>query len=284
MHGKLSTTFLALSVLASANSAAHAQGLQQVVHVVDVQRTPGDWSRTVDVPRFDGSLGTLQSVQFDFTASARASIGEENVDAVPAQANVNVTSAIGLTLPNGSGYSFTVPMAAFSDSLDAFDGTFDYGGTSGMMRVGIEANSSTSVNLASDTDDLSAYVDATGGGFVTASITSSTVSNITASAKVMTRVQQTSGARLVVTYTYAVAATAYIGEMRPTLFADAMSMSAVAANSVSKSTVSRRTVSKHTASTNAPIASRRPLDVARRDTSVAHVERARAQHDELCRV
>ena len=113
-----------------------------------------NWSNTVTINQFDPALGILQSVEFQLTGGIFGSASIESLDAQPSTVTTDYQAAITLTRPDLSVLVVAVPNQNFVDMLTAFDGTIDFGGTSGITHANIsvqdmqQATSSTPADLA----------------------------------------------------------------------------------------------------------------------------------------
>jgi hypothetical protein len=113
-------------------------------------------TRTQTVAQFDPSLGTLTGVEIinDSTLTANASL--ESLDSAAATDQAELGGDTTLTV-NGRTVKVAVS-ATETANLSAFDGTLDFGGTSGTTFPAKQMSGSNSVMLDSSTSDLSSFV------------------------------------------------------------------------------------------------------------------------------
>lgn len=116
------------------------------------------WSQALSFPKFDSSLGTLLSVTFRLTGRVDGSVGFESKDAQPAVVETCLSAVIALLSPESSLIVSATPAITFVDSVTAYDGIPDLGGTSGKSRSDLSATKSESAGFAVPADDLSGYI------------------------------------------------------------------------------------------------------------------------------
>jgi hypothetical protein len=104
------------------------------------------------LPRFDPALGTLNFVDVCITGRAQGSCAVETLDPFPNTAMLNFAVQVDLMRPDTSVIATAIPSAAFTDNLSAFDGTIDFGGTSGVMHTGIDVLVTSQLDLTSAAD------------------------------------------------------------------------------------------------------------------------------------
>ncbi len=125
------------------------------------------------VAQFNPSLGTLNSVQIQLNGTLSSDVKVENLDSSSSTVNAQVNGNLSLLGPGGNSLLSATPTLSENTSLSAFDGTLDYGGTSGHDFGVQSASAQQSVTL---TNDLSAW-EGTGNVSLTESAqSSSTVS------------------------------------------------------------------------------------------------------------
>lgn len=87
----------------------------------------------INIPQWDPAAfgvtaGDLVSVKLTVTGKARGFVNAENLDVTPADVNYNVSATVIVSAPAGISLA-TIPVATGTQSLAAFDGTQDFGGT-----------------------------------------------------------------------------------------------------------------------------------------------------------
>ncbi len=118
------------------------------------------WSHVLTLPKFDPSLGSLQSVTFQLAAHVEGTAQFESLDAQPATVNMTLGAILSLLRPDNSVIVTAAPSVSTSDNVTAFDTVIDFAGTSGKIYPNLTADASNSVQFTSPPDDLSAYIGA----------------------------------------------------------------------------------------------------------------------------
>src|SRR5262249_6597217 len=108
-----------------------------------------------------------------------------------------------LTRPDLSVIVVTVPLANFNDSLTAFDGTIDFGGTSGVTHPGINAMASNSATSPPPASDITLFTGPAGNpGTIVLPIRGWGTSFASGSGNVITQFMTAASANVQVCYTY----------------------------------------------------------------------------------
>lgn len=142
----------ALAVLQAACAAA--VGADEISYVVPVPLGPTIWTQPVIVPLFDPALGTLLGVEFTMSGHVEGVVAFENLDTTPAIIAVYVPADIALMRPDYSEIMKVSPLIVVSDSVTEYDGTTDFGGTSGRTYEGLTANLTASKSVPPPDGDL----------------------------------------------------------------------------------------------------------------------------------
>ncbi len=156
-----------------------------------------NWSQTLALPLFDSGLGTLTAVTLRLDGGVYGTARLESEDSSPA--SINYTLASQITASGISGLNVVVlPAANGVFNASSYDGTTDFGGTSGVTLSGLSntAFSSTSSSLLAV---LAAY---TGGGTFNVSVNANGNSSSSGSGNVVSAFNTRAGALLTVTYDY----------------------------------------------------------------------------------
>jgi protocatechuate 3,4-dioxygenase beta subunit len=174
------------------NTAPHTE-----TQTINFNNMPTNWSSTQTVKQFDPSLGTLTSVEVINNDPITSDIKVENMDSAAALITAQVQGSMTLT---GIGLSgFTTNLSADkSFNASAFDGTIDFGGTSGHDFGPQTASGSKSITLT-DATDLAAY---TGTGTVSLTEQATGSSTVSGSANILASIQTTASSQVTVIYTY----------------------------------------------------------------------------------
>ncbi len=158
-----------------------------------------NWSTTVSIPKFDASLGSLQSIDFNLTGKVTGSASIESLDAAPSTVMTTYKARITLTRPDLSVLVVSIPDQQFSDNLTAYDGTIDFGGTSGIAHLGITATDVQNINVTAPAD-LALF---TGVGSIVLPIEALGTSTASGSGNLITQFLTDAEASIDVCYNYA---------------------------------------------------------------------------------
>jgi hypothetical protein len=147
------TSPFVLAPLAVALAAPAARAQNPVCHSFSIPSATTNWTSALQVPRWDPQDGVLLSIDFTLTATTIGTARCESLDARPSTVTTVFQSTLSLRRPDATDLVVAIPTQQFVDPLDAFDGTVDFGGTSGASHLGIVASdveSSTSPRPPSD--------------------------------------------------------------------------------------------------------------------------------------
>ena len=159
-------------------------------------------SQTQSVAQFNSSLGTLNSVQIILNGTLTSDVKVENLDAAPSTINAQVNGNLSLQGPGGTTLLSVAPtIAENSTSLSAFDGTLDYGGTSGHDFGAQSASAQQSISL---TSNLSAWE---GSGNVALTETAQSASMVSGSGNEQVHISSEGSGTVTVIYNYTPATT-----------------------------------------------------------------------------
>jgi len=123
-----------------------------ISHTDSVPLAITDWSGSISVPKFDSSLGTLNSVTCKLSGQVEGSAKFESLDSDPATVTMNLSAIMRLNRPDSTTLVITIPIADTSDNVDEFDGTVDYAGGSGRTFSGLSASLTESATYSSAAD------------------------------------------------------------------------------------------------------------------------------------
>ncbi len=129
---------LVSAALLTASTVASAQ-VTTDCHTVEIPMEFTNFLRVVSLPKFDPALGELQGVELQVVARATGMSRLESLDAAPSVVNTRFSVDVTVTRSDSTVVMFMVPIADFQDSLTAYDGILDFGGTSGITRDNIQA-------------------------------------------------------------------------------------------------------------------------------------------------
>src|SRR4029079_11138573 len=124
---------------------APASRADQLCVATSTSLAPTKWNTTVQLPRFDHALGTLNTVDVCVTGQMLSNYNVESPDSIPETVTAFVQVLLTLTRPDMSVVLTAMPAVVVVDNLTAFDGTIDFRGTSGAMHPGLSAIVTTQV-------------------------------------------------------------------------------------------------------------------------------------------
>ena len=174
------------------------------------------WSDSLLFGRFDASLGTLVAVNLTFNADITGSFAAENLggSTIVVSGTEAVTETINLpnvgsivvtpTIAVNPGILGSIGYGPNNGTLVAFDGTADFGGTSGETVSNLSGSRSDTEQLT-DPALLAAF---TGSGSIAIPITAAGTSQAFGGGNLLTELTQKAGASVSVSYVYAPAALA----------------------------------------------------------------------------
>jgi len=136
-------TVLALAGVASAESITYSSSFA-------LART--NWADTMTLPKFDPSLGVLDSVAWTVGGGVQGNASFESLDAAPAMISTALSARVTLSRPDLSPLQVVIPVVNNTDSVSAFDGSIDFSGTSGKAYNGLTASDSGSSSSSSSAD------------------------------------------------------------------------------------------------------------------------------------
>jgi len=145
--------------------------------------------------KFDPSLGALTNVDLSVSATIVQDVKLESLDAAPANVTATGSGIITLTAPTLPVVA-ALPTNVLHYSFTAFDGTLDFGGTSGDTQFGV---------TASNTGLRSPYLptsDFTGLGTITMPVTATASFSATGAGNLVTQATTAASAIVCVTYVY----------------------------------------------------------------------------------
>lgn len=158
-----------------------------------------DFNSVLSIPKFDPSLGALESVVLTLTGNVEGAIGLENRGPNTANVSANLSSSISLLRPDdNSELLVTLPEALLDVTLPSYDGVFDYGGTSGLTENNLLAEDEESVTYT-DAADFALFL---GNGTLDLPVFAMGTSSATGPGNVAQFFDTFAGASITVSYTY----------------------------------------------------------------------------------
>lgn len=144
-------------LFASALAVASANAATITYNSGTISDTPTNWSSSLGLQEFNPTLGTLNSITFTLNGDVSGSVKVENTGSSAATVNSALAATLTLERPDTTQLVVVLPKATFTDSLSAFDGTIDFGGTSGVTHSGISASTSQVSATLTDATDLALF-------------------------------------------------------------------------------------------------------------------------------
>ena len=182
--------------LISSLSAVVADTTPPETHSVALTTT--DWSQNLVFAKFNPSLGTLTRVDFSLQGNVLGSAQFENTGASPSTVTMQLKADITLTRPDASVLVTTIPIANTSDNVSAYDGTTDFGGTSGRTYNNLTATM-TNVGFTVSGPDLALFA---GPGSITLPVGAKGTSSANGSGSIITKFTTQAGATATIFYTF----------------------------------------------------------------------------------
>lgn len=198
---KKSLFALAAAGLFSVGAVSQAQAAVQTVSF-NAERAVGttNWSDTLGLGKFDSSLGTLTSIKFDLSGVVQGSGRAESLDFAASNVTVSLASLLTLYRPDASTLVVANPLFSQQFSLSGFDGTIDFGGTSGASTGPRSSTGSNSFTSSSASDF--ALFSAAGGGLINLGLNAIGSSTANGSGNLISQFQTSAGGQVAVTYEY----------------------------------------------------------------------------------
>jgi len=162
--------------------------------------TETDWADSVSITQFNPALGTLNSVQIDLDAHVEGSAKFEHRGNKPATVLMYLWANVEVQRPDTSLLVGASPIQTTIDSVTKFDGTVDFGGTSGRTHDGLSGNQSNST-VTSDAADLALFI---GTGSIVLPVLANAASGATGSGNMLFDFLTNASADVTVTYDYTV--------------------------------------------------------------------------------
>ena len=158
-----------------------------------------NWNGTFEFPQFDPSQGFLQSVHVTFAGHVEGSAGVESLDASAIVVTIDYGANITLRKPGGGDLLTVSPSAQFIHNLTPFDGTIDFGGTSGVSHPDISLDDMGRALAPPDALDLNDFI---GLGTVSMGVGASGVSQSSGSGNLINQFATSASASIEVCYNF----------------------------------------------------------------------------------
>lgn len=195
--GRLLLTFIAFSGMVF----AVPQGISAapITHTLTIPLTTTNWTKSIDVPKFDGSLGMLSEVRFSVQSTMSGTLKVESLDSAPVSVQSTLSSLIRIRRPDQSVLMTHTPSVSNDDSFGAYDNVTDYSGNSG-KTYSISKTSNESLSLGSlSASDSALFM---GNGVVTLPVTAVASSGFAGGGNLHSISTVAASATITVTYVY----------------------------------------------------------------------------------
>ncbi|MEM7715053.1 MAG: choice-of-anchor E domain-containing protein [Cyanobacteria bacterium P01_A01_bin.68] len=199
MHISISKTKVMVTALAAILAPINAAQATTLTYESSVDLEKTNFEKQITLPKFDSDLGELESVLFELSGNVQGSVSLENEDAQAAVVTGNLAAEISLKKPDDSLLLVALPTASVEQELSAYDGTFDFDGTSGVKLTDI-SNTKKQSTLFTTTDDFTPFI---GDGSFNLFLEAIGNSTATGAGNLSARFETFAGATVSVAYTYA---------------------------------------------------------------------------------
>ena len=197
----MKTTLIATLVASSFVATAASAATLSLTDTVTLQTT--NWTETLSVAQFDSSLGTLNSVMVTLSGAVQGEASAESLDAAAATVTLDLGADITASTSALGSIANVLPVVSSSENLTSFDGTIDFGGTSGFGTGIVGADDMDSATLFGL--DMSEFV---GAGFVSIVVSADGESDASGAGNLITQFATQAQAVVTVKYDYTEAVSA----------------------------------------------------------------------------
>ena len=111
-----------------------------------------NWNRSCSLPKFNPSLGALQSVKFELSANINSTANVESRDMSATTVTTNVSANITLQRPDNTTITVVLPATTTNTNFTPYDGKTDYTGTSGAVLPNLLANQTSTITSSLPSD------------------------------------------------------------------------------------------------------------------------------------
>ena len=200
MHLSISKTKVMVAVFAAILApinAVQASSTLKYESSIGLEKT--NFEKQIHLPKFDSSLGHLESVIFELSGRVKGSVELENRDAKSALVTGNLAAEISLKKPDSSQLLVALPTASVEKNFDKYDGKLDFGGASGVQLTDI-SNTKNESAIFTDSADFTPFV---GDGSFNLLVEAIGNSKATGAGNLLAGFETYADATVAVSYTYA---------------------------------------------------------------------------------
>lgn len=161
---------------------------------------PTNFNSSVSVPKFNPGLGTLTKVIFELSGHVEGQARFESLDAGPTTISMQLAAQINLQRPDLSSLVVALPLAMTMDNATAYDGTMDFGGTSGKTYPALAGND-LEMSMTTAPLDLALF---TGVGNIMLPVMATGASSGSGAGNLLLQFNTSASSEVTVTYEYTV--------------------------------------------------------------------------------
>ena len=162
--------FIAIAVVIALVLGATIAVADSVQYSNSIPLMKTNWHSSVIFPQFNPALGNLTYIEFCLGGHVEGGAKFESLDAAPATVTMDLNAVMKLLRPDMSEIVVSIPVVSTLDNVMAFDGTVDFGGTSGKAYTGLSADKTECVTSLPPPSDLALFI---GSGTITLPVTAS---------------------------------------------------------------------------------------------------------------
>jgi len=170
-----------------------------ITHQASYPLTVTNWKdATMSIPKFNGVPECLQSICFELSGHVEGNAKFESLDGAPATVVMNLQATVTLSRPDLTTLVTVIPLVNSSDNVSAFDGTIDFGGTSGKSYIGVSGDKIESA-CTSTVADKALFC---GSGNIDLPVSGAGTSNGSGPGSLILQFNTNASSQVTVTYTY----------------------------------------------------------------------------------
>ena len=193
-------SLLTFLIVLSAASEVRAASISYSDAITPASRT--NFVKSLTFSKFDPGLGILTGVSFMLTGTVSGTAAAESRDAQSVTVTEDLSATVSLQRPDGSNLVVVLPSAQALHEFTAYDGTPDFGGTSGAKESNL-TNTVTESSMSTSPSDFALFTGFAGApGKISFRIQAKGTSNASGSGNLLTQFSTTAQAATTVTYFY----------------------------------------------------------------------------------
>jgi hypothetical protein len=158
-----------------------------------------NWSNTISIPKFDTTLGTLDSITFVLAGHVEGAARLESLETIPANVTVDLSAILKLMRPDTSQIVVTIPVVSVTELIAGFDGLIDFGGPSGRTHENLSANHSETAVSPPPASDIALF---SGTGDIVLPVSAEGFSSGSGAGNLLLQFNTLASAEATVTYDY----------------------------------------------------------------------------------